>query len=170
MLQVRSLLKLDEVEWVLPRVAQRHGAHVHSIGRLKQAVVFTVSHPDLNAKLLAQDARFAVFLPSRIAACEQDGEVILEALSPRQYCGLLNRLDLENEAAPLESTLLAIMSDASRPVVEAAHAGARGIEHWAIGATDDQVNVMGTIPQRIDRKGTKVEDLAGTGNHDSSGG
>jgi hypothetical protein len=27
-----------------------------------------------------------------------------------------------------------------------------------------------TIPQRIDRKGTKVEDLAGTGQHDSPGG
>jgi hypothetical protein len=27
-----------------------------------------------------------------------------------------------------------------------------------------------TIPQRIDRIGTKVEDLAGTGQHDSSGG
>jgi hypothetical protein len=28
----------------------------------------------------------------------------------------------------------------------------------------------GTIPQRIDSKGTKVEDLAGTGQHDSPGG
>jgi hypothetical protein len=27
-----------------------------------------------------------------------------------------------------------------------------------------------TLPQRIDRFGTKIEDLAGTGEHDGSGG
>ena len=39
-----------------------------------------------------------------------------------------------------------------------------------IGATEDQMDSRDTIPQRIDRKGTKVEDLAGTGQHDSPGG
>jgi len=39
-----------------------------------------------------------------------------------------------------------------------------------IGATEDQMDARGTIPQRIDRIGTKVEDLAGTGQHDSPGG
>jgi hypothetical protein len=39
-----------------------------------------------------------------------------------------------------------------------------------IGATEDQMDSRDTIPQRIDRKGTKVEDLAGTGEHDSPGG
>jgi hypothetical protein len=39
-----------------------------------------------------------------------------------------------------------------------------------IGATEDQMDTRDTIPQRIDRVGTKVEDLAGTGQHDSSGG
>ncbi len=39
-----------------------------------------------------------------------------------------------------------------------------------IGATEDQMDIRATVPQRIDRKGTKVEDLAGTGEHDSSGG
>ena len=39
-----------------------------------------------------------------------------------------------------------------------------------IGATEDQVDLRGTIPQRIDRLGTKVEDLAGTGEQDSPGG
>ena len=39
-----------------------------------------------------------------------------------------------------------------------------------IGATEDQMDVRGTIPQRIDNKGTKVEDEAGTGQIDSSGG
>lgn len=39
-----------------------------------------------------------------------------------------------------------------------------------IGATEDQMDARATIPQRIDRLGTKVEDLAGTGEHDSPGG
>ena len=39
-----------------------------------------------------------------------------------------------------------------------------------IGATEDQMDVRGAIPQRIDKKGTKIEDMAGTGEIDSSGG
>lgn len=37
-------------------------------------------------------------------------------------------------------------------------------------ATEDQVDMRDTIPQRNDRFGTKIEDLAGTGSHDGSGG
>jgi hypothetical protein len=39
-----------------------------------------------------------------------------------------------------------------------------------IGATEDQMDMRGTIGQRIDKVGTKVEDEAGTGQIDSSGG
>ena len=39
-----------------------------------------------------------------------------------------------------------------------------------IGAKETEVDLKDTVPQRIDKKGTKVEDLAGTGDHDSSGG
>jgi hypothetical protein len=39
-----------------------------------------------------------------------------------------------------------------------------------IGATEDQVDLKDTVPQRIDRHGNKVEDMAGTGQHDSAGG
>ena len=39
-----------------------------------------------------------------------------------------------------------------------------------IGATETQMDIRATIPQRIDNKGTKVEDEAGTGEIDSSGG
>jgi len=38
------------------------------------------------------------------------------------------------------------------------------------GATENQMNMAGTVPQHMDRKGTKVEDSAGTGEHDSQGG
>ena len=39
-----------------------------------------------------------------------------------------------------------------------------------IGATEKQMNAQGTVPQRVDSHGTKVEDLAGTGEQDSPGG
>jgi hypothetical protein len=39
-----------------------------------------------------------------------------------------------------------------------------------IGATENQMNSQGTVPQRVDSHGTKVEDLAGTGEQDSPGG
>ena len=38
------------------------------------------------------------------------------------------------------------------------------------GATEDQMDIRGTVPQRNDRRGTKIEDLAGTGEQDSPGG
>ena len=49
---------------------------------------------------------------------------------------------------------------AARPLTAAA----------SIGATEDQVSMVGIVPERVDRRGTKIEDLAGTGEHDSLGG
>jgi len=39
-----------------------------------------------------------------------------------------------------------------------------------IGATELQMDMKGTLPQRTDKIGTKIEDLAGTGEGDSPGG
>jgi hypothetical protein len=39
-----------------------------------------------------------------------------------------------------------------------------------IGATEDQVSMVGIVPERVDKHGTKIEDIAGTGQHDSLGG
>ena len=39
-----------------------------------------------------------------------------------------------------------------------------------VGATEDEVNMADTVPQHVDDQGTKVEDIAGTGEHDSLGG
>ena len=38
------------------------------------------------------------------------------------------------------------------------------------GPTEDQMNVRGAVAQRIDKKGTKIEDIAGTDEHDGIGG
>ena len=37
-------------------------------------------------------------------------------------------------------------------------------------STEDQMNMRGTIPPRVDRQGSKIEDLAGTGDLDTPGG
>jgi len=39
-----------------------------------------------------------------------------------------------------------------------------------IGAREREVDVRRTIPQRIDKVGTKIEDIAGTGEPDAPGG
>src|SRR4051794_37297166 len=39
-----------------------------------------------------------------------------------------------------------------------------------VGATESQVNMADTVPQHVDDKGTSIEDIAGTGKHDSLGG
>ncbi len=41
---------------------------------------------------------------------------------------------------------------------------------YGIGATEIQMNARATIPQRVDSHGTKIEDLAGTGEQDTPGG
>jgi hypothetical protein len=55
----------------------------------------------------------------------------------------------------------------SGPVRAGASAG-RGTSGF--GATDDLVDMKNTVAQRIDNKGTKLEDLGGMGEHDAKGG
>jgi hypothetical protein len=55
-------------------------------------------------------------------------------------------------------------SGPSRPANGATAAGS------GFGATEDQVDMKDTVAQRVDSKGTKLEDIAGVGEHDSQGG
>ena len=180
MLQVNSSKPLNSVEPALIQAAQRHGLNVLSIvhvgqllqgrpsGTKKDAVLFTICRPDLSAALLDADLRFANFVPCRICALELNGVVTLEAMTPTEICGLLQRADLEELAAPLESFLRMIMEEASQP---AAGGQAKSAAHgFGPGATEGMVNARASIPQRIDCRGTKVEELAGTGQHDAQGG
>jgi len=43
-------------------------------------------------------------------------------------------------------------------------------ELTGIGARESEMDIKDTIGQRIDKKGTKLEDLAGTGEQDAPGG
>ena len=82
---------------------------------------------------------------------------------------MIHRSDLERLTTPLESFLKDLMEEVSQPAPlagSARQAGAAG----HTGGTEMQVNYQGAVPQRIDCRGTKIEDLAGTGRTDSLGG
>src|SRR5437762_6233982 len=78
-------------------------------------------------------------------------------------------------AAPVLAAVGAIAAALSNftVVVERAERGAgpgRGSASSAragsgFGATEEQVDMKGTVAQRIDRRGTKIEDLGGVGEH-----
>jgi hypothetical protein len=173
MLQIRSTVKLDQIEAVLRASADRHNAHVTVVSHLgqpqREALVFTFYHPKLHTALLTADIRFAGFLPCRVAAWPEAGGVMLQALTPSEFCGVLGRLDLEDLARPMDAVLRGILEDATQPLTETARARPE-VETSRWGATEDQVNMRATLPQRIDYRGSKIEDVAGTGAHDTLGG
>jgi uncharacterized protein (DUF302 family) len=181
MLQVHSPVKLEDIELVVKSAAQRNNAAVTVVSQLGQphrdgaghtapdAFVFTIYHSKLYTALLTADIRFAGFLPCRVAAWPDAGGVMLQALTPSEYCEVLGRHDLLPKAAPLDAVLRRILEDASRHQAEPAKPRAEAeTEHG--GATEDQVNMRATLPQRIDYRGTKIEDEGGTGEHDAPGG
>ena len=47
--------------------------------------------------------------------------------------------------------------------------GARATDP-SMGATENQNDMAGTVPQHVDSKGTSISDIAGTGEHDTKGG
>ena len=179
MFQVASEHPLLAIEPALRHAAQREGSSVIAVTHVGQhlresastedAFVFSICAGELYAALLAADIRISAFLPCRIAAYSEGGRTVLATASPLDLCRPLNRADLAPLLRPLEGLLRRIMEDAAAPQATAAAAVA-GIHTGGLGATEEQMNIRGSIPQRIDCKGTKVEDLGGTGGHDSQGG
>jgi uncharacterized protein (DUF302 family) len=181
MLQVKSGHKVEEVEAILRRAAQNHEASILAVSHLGNllrehqlkgsldVMSFTICQPDLYAALLAADVRFAALVPCRIAVSSTPDGSLMEAISPKDFCHLINRPDLERLAAPLEAALRGMMEDVTRMAIHAARTGA-GDRSGGLGATEGQVSARATLPQRIDCHGSKVEDMAGTGQHDSQGG
>ncbi len=180
MIQVESDHRLEEMEAALFRAAQHHGAHIAAIipftpllteearKAAHDAVLYSVCHPEIYGALIAADLRFAAFLPCRIAAFRHGQGVTLETISPKHFCRHLIRPDLERLAAPLETLLRELMQDAAR--APGAHPHPHHLAGLLLGAREGQVSMRASIPQRIDCHGTKVEDLAGTGEVDAPGG
>ena len=84
-------------------------------------------------------------------------------MSPIQVARDLPHPDVATAAATLEHLLIEILD-------ELAHMEASKYAGSGIGATEDEVDMRGTVAQRIDSHGSKIEDLAGTGEQDSPGG
>ena len=91
--------------------------------------------------------------------------------APRLFAKFVRRF--RREPAPIlpaESAQAASVAPEIRAAPEPAppprvlHAAAH------IGATEDQVSMVGTVPERVNKHGIKIEDIAGTGQHDSLGG
>ncbi len=181
MLQVNSGHKLEEMEAILRRAAQNHEASILAVSHLGSllrehqpkssldVVSFTVCQADLYAALLAADVRFAMLMPCRIAVSSAGEGSLMQSISPRDFCRLIGRPDLERLAAPLEAVLKGMMEDAARMEAPVVRAGA-GDRSAGLGATEGQVSARATLPQRIDCHGSKIEDMAGTGQHDAQGG
>jgi hypothetical protein len=162
-----SPLRLMDMEAALRRAVRRRRASIAAVEQAGAATVFTILHPDLYGLLLAADARFAALLPCRIAAYAAGDGVKLVAVSPLAFAGGFGREDLHALAASAEGMLNDILDQATRPLTQAA---AGGHAESGLGATEDQMNMRGAVPQRIDSRGSKVEELAGTGEQDSRGG
>lgn len=177
MLQVTSEHTIGVVEAAVRRAAHRHGASVLMATHVGQhlpadsgdAIVFGICAGELYGALLAADLRISAFLPCRIAAFCEGGRATLASMSPLDFCRLLNRPDLISLAGSLQDLLMHIMQDAAQPSADAAQSPASA-HRGGLGATEEQMNMRGSIPQRIDCRGSKVEDMAGTGGHDSKGG
>ena len=163
-----SFLKLEEVEGALRRAVRRRRASISLSEPAGPGVVFAVLQPDLYVKLLAADMRCSAFLPCRIAAYADRENVRLAAASPVEFCRTFDRRDLEGLAGAAEALLNDLLDEVARPATMATGSGVG--EMPALGATEDQVNMRGTLPQRIDNRGSKLEEMAGTGEHDSPGG
>jgi len=180
MIQIDSDHKLADIESALCRAAQKRKAHVIAVTRfsallgekakqvLEDAISFTVCHTELYGPLVAADIRFAAFLPCRIAAVRRGEGVKLETISPKHFCLLLGRPELERIADPLDKLLRDLMLEAAKLPVLPAHA--HHAAHSLLGAREGQVSMRASIPQRIDCHGTKIEDIAGTGKVDAPGG
>jgi hypothetical protein len=158
---------LNDVETALRRAVRRRRASVAAVETAGLATVFTILQPDLYGMLLAADARFAALLPCRIAVYADGNGVRLAAVSPVCFAHGFDRVDLQALAASAESMLNDILDQAARPLT---YAAGSGHAESGIGATEDQMNMRGAVPQRIDSRGSKVEELAGTGELDSRGG
>ena len=63
-----------------------------------------------------------------------------------------------------------VVERTSDPAAATASGSAATSTDASVGATEDKVDMAGTVPQRTGNSGTKVEDIAGTGQHDSQGG
>jgi hypothetical protein len=171
MIEVKSALPTAAVEASLRRAVERHHTRLNAVNRpgASHIVTWSVSQPAMESELLEADPRFAVFLPLRIAARPIEEGCLLQTVSPCELAALFQRQDLEKLTRRAERWLRDLMEESSQPVAAARAASAAAFQ-YSLGAREDQMNMRGTVPPRIDAIGSRVEDIAGTGQQDTQGG
>ncbi len=118
----------------------------------------------------------AVDLESRLAQMAADrGWTVQPDPQARVYCVRHPTAGLCRLAAwPVEGGVLASPLGPAEPLERLLRDTRRRLRHadpfLHEGATESQMSERDQVPQRIDRHGTKVEDLVGTGKHDAPGG
>ena len=123
------------------------------------------SYIRLAQALLAEELRRRQMAPPHIAPAEGESSSLFTRLWRRIRCEPAQCVRVN------QASILPRSRTAAEPI---AHNASRlrqsrgGIGH--VGATEDQVSMVGTLPERMNGKGTKIEDIAGTGAHDSLGG
>ena len=178
MVQVHSAHRLDQIEIALRMAAERHGGSVLAVSHIGQllnrehvpgevdAISFTVCFAELYSPLLNAEVRFAAFLPSRIAACAKGAGASWRLSLPAKSAGC-SIVRISSRRLPPWNKLCGRSWKRRRNRTPPAESRRRGGEHRA---TEDQMNMRAALPQRIDCRGSKIEELAGTGAHDAQGG
>jgi hypothetical protein len=72
--------------------------------------------------------------------------------------------------AALVTHVTVVVERTTAPPGARASASHAGPTDSSVGATENKTDLRDTVPQRVDRHGTKIEDIAGTGQHDAPGG
>lgn len=111
-------------------------------------------------------AYYASMTDSELLATAENRESFIPIAQNAMNEELLRRRQLGAPADPRAKTDQppAPPADPRKPPVLAMAHGAH------VGATEDQVSMVGTVPERVNKHGEKIEDMAGTGEHDSLGG
>jgi hypothetical protein len=107
-------------------------------------------------RIIVRDERGHTYLeiPLTVASIGVIAAPVLAAVGA--LAALVARFDIEIErVAPNESPTDQPAPPATDP---------------SVGATENKVDMAAIVPQRVDRKGTHIEDIAGTGKHDAPGG
>ena len=118
----------------------------------------------------------AVDLESRLAeVAGESGWTLQPDPHARVYCFRHPTAGLCRLAAwPVEGGVEVASLGAGEPLEKVLRDTCRRMRHadpfLHEGATESQMSERGQVAQRIDRRGTKIEDLVGTGKHDAPGG
>jgi hypothetical protein len=150
-----------------PHPQSRYTAQMDTIGQLFEE--FKVKANELGAKIhdLIHEGNVR-----RIIIKDEQGHTFMEIPLTVATVGVILAplLAAVGAIATFAAHFHIVVERTSAPTGAAADSAPSASTDASVGATESQVNMNATVPQHGDNKGTHVEDIAGTGEHDSLGG